>query len=455
MPETGALIGTPASIRASVEPHTEPIDEEPFDSSVSETRRIVYGNSSTDGIDGLERPLGERAVADVPPLRAAHEARLPDRVGREVVVVDVPALLLAGEVVDLLPLLHRPERQQRQDLRLAAREERGAVRARAHGDLALDVPDLLLGATVRAALVDRDLLADEVLVDRLGRPLHELLRDRVLDRRLALRGRRADRERAARAPRGCGRRGGRASRSGAPSSPARRPSARAGRRGTAREPVPRPRPGAPSRGSPRSSPAPAPGGPCRPRSRPSRSPATRPRRARRRPCAASRSPCSAIAARTASPCSASSSAVSSMSTHFGLPTCSRRSSSASQILRISACASSSASRIVSSGTSSPPASTIVSASLVPTTMRSSVDSSSSSSDGLTTSSPSMRADADGPDRAQERQRRDHQRRGRAVDAEDVVRRHEVGREDGADDLHLVSEALRPERPDRAGRSCGR
>ena len=28
------------------EPHTEPIDEEPFDSSVSETSRIVYGNSS-------------------------------------------------------------------------------------------------------------------------------------------------------------------------------------------------------------------------------------------------------------------------------------------------------------------------------------------------------------------------------------------------------------------------
>ena len=50
MPETGALIGTPASISASVEPQTEPIDEEPFDSSVSETRRIVYGNSSVAGI---------------------------------------------------------------------------------------------------------------------------------------------------------------------------------------------------------------------------------------------------------------------------------------------------------------------------------------------------------------------------------------------------------------------
>ena len=52
MPLTGALIGTPASMSASVEPQTEPIDEEPFDSSVSETMRIVYGKSSAGGIIG-------------------------------------------------------------------------------------------------------------------------------------------------------------------------------------------------------------------------------------------------------------------------------------------------------------------------------------------------------------------------------------------------------------------
>ena len=183
MPETGALIGTPASISASVEPHTEPIDDEPFDSSVSETRRIVYGKSSSGGIDRLERPLRERTVADVAALRAAHEAGLPDRVGREVVVVHVPALLLEREVVDPLALLGGAEREQRHDLRLPAREQAGAVRARADGDLALDRADLLGAAPVRAPLLDGDLLADEVLVDRLGRPLHVLLRQRVLDRR--------------------------------------------------------------------------------------------------------------------------------------------------------------------------------------------------------------------------------------------------------------------------------
>jgi len=65
------------------------------------------------------------------------------------------------------------------------------------------------------------------------------------------------------------------------------------------------------------------------------------------------------------------------------------------------------------------------------------------------------ADADGADRALERERRDHQRRRGAVDAEDVVGGDEVGRERRADDLHLVPEALRPERPDRAvDHACG-
>ena len=40
-PATGALIGTPASISASVPPQTVAIDDEPFDSVISETMRIV------------------------------------------------------------------------------------------------------------------------------------------------------------------------------------------------------------------------------------------------------------------------------------------------------------------------------------------------------------------------------------------------------------------------------
>ena len=52
MPATGFLIGTPASISASEEPQTEAIEEEPLDSRMSDTTRIVYGNSSVLGTTG-------------------------------------------------------------------------------------------------------------------------------------------------------------------------------------------------------------------------------------------------------------------------------------------------------------------------------------------------------------------------------------------------------------------
>ncbi|MCG3135293.1 MAG: hypothetical protein HMLKMBBP_02863 [Planctomycetes bacterium] len=49
MPATGWLIFTPASMSARVPPHTVAIDDEPFDSRISDTIRIVYGNSSWGG----------------------------------------------------------------------------------------------------------------------------------------------------------------------------------------------------------------------------------------------------------------------------------------------------------------------------------------------------------------------------------------------------------------------
>ena len=65
-----------------------------------------------------------------------------------------------------------------------------------HADLARDFADVLGGSPVGTPLVDGDLLADEVLVDRLGRLLHELLGQRVLDdRALAVDGCGPDRER--------------------------------------------------------------------------------------------------------------------------------------------------------------------------------------------------------------------------------------------------------------------
>ena len=208
--------------------------------------------------------------------------------------------------------------------------------------------DLLLGATVRTALVDRDLLADEVLVDRLERALDELLRRRVLD---------AGSPSAGSPPTGNGsssssrmrlrRRSRFADLSSFESCSASVSSRRS--RNCSRTALDRGERLLEDRGEARAD------------LRPLRHVVLgRGHRDRWREALdellddrpASLRPCPAIAVRTASPCAASSSAVRSTSTHFALPTCSR-SSRAPQILRISACASSSASRIVSSGTWSP------------------------------------------------------------------------------------------------------
>ena len=52
MPATGAFSGTPASIIESDPPQTLAIDDEPFDSRMSDTTRMVYGNCSSAGIIG-------------------------------------------------------------------------------------------------------------------------------------------------------------------------------------------------------------------------------------------------------------------------------------------------------------------------------------------------------------------------------------------------------------------
>ena len=135
MPATGALIGTPASISASEAPHTLAIEEEPLDSRMSETTRIVYGNSSLARQHRLDRPLGQRPVTDLAAAGRAEAPHLADRERREVVVQHELAVGLALERLDLLLVGLGAERGRDQGLRLAAREERRAVGARQVRDL--------------------------------------------------------------------------------------------------------------------------------------------------------------------------------------------------------------------------------------------------------------------------------------------------------------------------------
>ena len=52
IPETGAEIGTPPSINASVEPQTDAIEEEPFDDKTSDTILSAYGKFYSLGTTG-------------------------------------------------------------------------------------------------------------------------------------------------------------------------------------------------------------------------------------------------------------------------------------------------------------------------------------------------------------------------------------------------------------------
>ena len=60
MPATCALVGTPASISARLAPHTDAIDELPFDSVISDTTRIEYANSSPVGSTASSARLARR-----------------------------------------------------------------------------------------------------------------------------------------------------------------------------------------------------------------------------------------------------------------------------------------------------------------------------------------------------------------------------------------------------------
>src|SRR5579863_4576581 len=48
-PATGAFNGTPASISDNDAPQTVAIDDDPFDSRMSDTTRIAYGHDSSEG----------------------------------------------------------------------------------------------------------------------------------------------------------------------------------------------------------------------------------------------------------------------------------------------------------------------------------------------------------------------------------------------------------------------
>ena len=64
--------------RESEPPHTVAIDDDPFDSRMSETRRIAYGKSSSGGSTVHQRAFRQRAVADFAAAGTAQELHFAD-----------------------------------------------------------------------------------------------------------------------------------------------------------------------------------------------------------------------------------------------------------------------------------------------------------------------------------------------------------------------------------------
>ena len=135
MPAVGRFSGTPASIRASDEPQTVAIEEEPFELGDLRDDADGVGEFRRGRQHRANRAPRELSVADLPPARRAHPTRLADGVGREVVVEQEALFVGTLERVDVLLVLTRAKGCDNEGLCFPASEERGAMRAREDANL--------------------------------------------------------------------------------------------------------------------------------------------------------------------------------------------------------------------------------------------------------------------------------------------------------------------------------
>src|ERR1700732_60508 len=117
MPAHGAFSATPASIKASEPPQTVAMDDEPFDSRMSDTNRMAYGKSASGG----SRLLSARS-ANAQQLNRAHAERW-----KIVVQHEALELVLRKQQVLALHIFLGTQGQRGQGLRLTASEQRRAV----------------------------------------------------------------------------------------------------------------------------------------------------------------------------------------------------------------------------------------------------------------------------------------------------------------------------------------
>ena len=150
MPATGRFRGTPACMRERVPPQTEAMDDEPFDSRISETTRDRVGEFLLGRKDLEDGPSSEVTMADLAAART-EAANLADREGGEVIVEHKMLAAIALDVVENL-LIEKPCRgSSPRETESSPRVKRAEpwVRGRMP-DLAGDGPDVLETATIDA-----------------------------------------------------------------------------------------------------------------------------------------------------------------------------------------------------------------------------------------------------------------------------------------------------------------
>ncbi len=162
MPAVGRFNGTPASMRASEEPQTVAIEDEPFELGDfrDDTQRVgKFRRSRQDRTNGAP---GELAMTNLAAAGRTHAAGFADRIGREVVVEEEALLVGAFQRIHELLVFSRAERRDDKRLRLAAREQRGAVGARQHADFGNDRTNRLYVAAVDANAIVKDVPAHDL-----------------------------------------------------------------------------------------------------------------------------------------------------------------------------------------------------------------------------------------------------------------------------------------------------
>ena len=163
MPAVGRFRGTPASIRASDEPHTVAMEDEPFELGDLGDDPHRIGKFRRGWQHRTDGAPGKLAMADFAPPRRAHAAGLADRIGWKIIMQEEALLIGALETVDELLVLAGAECRDDQRLRLATGEQRRAMRARQNANFRDDRANRL-----DITPVDPDAGIENVPADNLG-----------------------------------------------------------------------------------------------------------------------------------------------------------------------------------------------------------------------------------------------------------------------------------------------